>query len=105
MKIGDRMVLAHRFSYEIFIGPIPDGMTVDHIACNFTSCCNPDHLRVCSNRENGLRGNSAAAQNARKTHCVNGHEFTPENTRTTSERRRCRRCKAASERRRRLKRQ
>lgn len=70
----------HRCSYEIFHGPIPDGAEVDHI-CHVRNCVNPDHLQALSHRENLMRSpNQPAAKNARKTHCIRGHELTPENT-------------------------
>jgi len=51
IRIGARMVLAHRVSYEMSNGKIPDGKQVDHI-CHNRSCVNPGHLRLASNREN-----------------------------------------------------
>jgi hypothetical protein len=68
----------HRALYEIVVGPVPDGMQLDHL-CRNRACCNPDHLEVVTRRENIMRGESTAAINARKTHCKRGHEFTPEN--------------------------
>jgi hypothetical protein len=53
---------------------IPAGMQCDH-TCNNTGCVNPDHIEVTTPWENNRRGNSAAAKNARKTHCSNGHEL------------------------------
>lgn len=73
-----RMVFAHRFTYETFIGPLVDGFTIDHL-CRNTSCCNPDHLEQVSVQENIKRGTQGESQ-ANKTHCIRGHEFTPENT-------------------------
>ena len=70
---------AHRASYELFVGKIPKGMTIDH-KCRNRSCVNPKHLRVMSFKENNAIGNSPSAINARKTHCKRGHEFTKENT-------------------------
>ncbi len=49
-------ILAHRFSYERAKGPIPDGLTLDHL-CRVSSCINPDHLDPVTHRENMLRGN------------------------------------------------
>ena len=48
---NNKSLLAHRVSYERFIGPIPEGMLVLH-RCNLTSCVNPDHLKVGDSREN-----------------------------------------------------
>lgn len=85
-------MLAHRASYEHFVEPIPDGMTIDHL-CRNTLCVNPDHLEVVTLRVNILRGTSPMAQQARQTHCVRGHEFTEENTRWRKDRKRsCRAC-------------
>lgn len=74
-------VRAHRWAYEHLTQTvIPDGMVIDHI-CRRTLCVNPDHLDVVTQRENLMRAPSAvAAKHAAKTHCKNGHEFTPENT-------------------------
>lgn len=53
---GGRMVYAHRFVYEATIGPIPDGLTIDHL-CRNTTCVNPFHMeavtsaRKCAARE------------------------------------------------------
>jgi HNH endonuclease len=83
---------AHVVSYEIAVGNVPLGLELDHI-CRVTSCVNPHHLEPVAHRENLMRGNTLAAQNVNKTHCIHGHEFTQENTRiTTSKHRRCRIC-------------
>lgn len=70
---------AARVAYEIFVGPIPVGYVLDHL-CRRRNCVNPEHLEPVTNRINLLRGNTFAARHAAKTHCVHGHEFTPENT-------------------------
>lgn len=72
-------VLAHRWAYERERGPIPEGLQLDHL-CRNPPCVNPDHVEPVSVRENVLRGVGLTANHARKTHCIHGHEFTPENT-------------------------
>jgi hypothetical protein len=74
-----RAQLAHRVVYEWVIGPIPDGLTVDHL-CRHRDCVNTDHMELVSQRDNALRGESPNAQNHRKTHCIRGHPFDDENT-------------------------
>lgn len=74
-----KMKGTHVICYEHFVGPIPEGLELDHL-CRHTDCCNPDHLEPVTGRVNTLRGVGPTAINARKTHCVNGHEFTEENT-------------------------
>jgi hypothetical protein len=75
---GGKNVLAHRLSYETFVGPIPIDKQLDHL-CRNRLCVNPCHLEPVTQRENILRGEGVPAQNARKTHCKNGHELSPEN--------------------------
>ena len=75
---GTRRV--HRIVYELLRGPIPAGLELDHL-CRVRCCVNPDHLEIVTTRENTLRGKSPTIINKMKTHCVHGHEFTPENTR------------------------
>ncbi len=70
---------AHRVSYELHVGPIPAGFTIDHL-CDHPWCVNPEHLRACTQRDNVLRGDSRSAHNARATHCPKGHPFDEENT-------------------------
>lgn len=86
-----RGVCAHRAAHLIFIGPIPDGYTVDHL-CGNPSCVNPAHLEAVTQRENLMRGNTRNAHRARQTHCKRGHEFTAENT-YREPRRGCRVCR------------
>lgn len=89
-----RCVLAHRFAYELEIGPIADSMEIDHL-CRSRNCVRPSHLESVTGIENNLRSNSATATNARKTHCIRGHAFNETNTRITRDGwRACRRCRA-----------
>lgn len=91
-----RMALAHRFAYEYVIGPIPEGMTLDHL-CRRRTCVNPAHLEPVSMRENLLRGESPTAHNARKTHCVHGHPLSGENLYVDPRgRRQCKECRRKS---------
>ncbi len=46
--------LAHRVSYELFVGPIPEGLQLDHL-CETRACVNPDHLEPVTNQENARR--------------------------------------------------
>jgi hypothetical protein len=55
---GMRTRGAHVFIYEHFLGPIPDGMELDHL-CRVPSCVNPDHLEPVTHQENALRGHAA----------------------------------------------
>lgn len=103
---GEREVLAHRHSYELAHGgPIPAGETVDHLChgadetcaggltCPHRLCCNPAHMELCGAVENMLRGQGPSAVNARKTHCIRGHEFNAANTYVRPNGyRTCRRC-------------
>lgn len=81
---GEKQIYAHRFSYELFNKKtIKKGFQIDHL-CNNKLCCNPDHLKEVTCRENILKANSSPAINSRKTHCKRGHEFTPSNIYLTS---------------------
>lgn len=66
---------AHRWLYEFCIGPIPDGLTLDHL-CRTRICVNLGHVESVTHKINILRGAGASAINARKTHCKNGHSLT-----------------------------
>lgn len=69
-----RHMLAHRVSYNVFVGIIPDKMVLDHL-CRNRKCVNPKHLEPVTQRQNLLRGEGIQAINAKKTKCLNGHDF------------------------------
>lgn len=94
-----RNVSAHRASYEMNVGTIPEGLTIDHL-CRQRHCVRPDHLEVVTGAENTRRGFSPHATNSRKTHCVNGHIFDEENTVIEDGGRHCRKCRAEAQKRR-----
>lgn len=78
MAHGKRRVPAHRFSWTLANGPIPEGLVIDHL-CRMPPCVNPAHLRVVTPRTNTLCGMGVAAIHARKTHCPRGHAYAGEN--------------------------
>ena len=89
----NRWVLAHRWAYELVIGPVPDGLELDHLCVN-PRCVNPAHLEPVTPTENVRRATE------RRTHCKNGHPYTPENTYLwKGTRRYCRACHAEDARR------
>lgn len=88
---GTGSMQAHRFAYELLVGPIPEGLQIDHL-CRVRRCVNPAHLEPVTQRENILRGTSPQAKNATKTHCPKGHPYNEENTRWHRGSRYCRVC-------------
>lgn len=90
---------AHRWVWTTLVGPIPEGLTIDHL-CRNPGCVNPDHLEPVTQQVNTLRGYGMGGRHARKTHCHRGHPFNDENTYVFPDGRRdCRTCRAASRRR------
>lgn len=94
--LGRRM-MAHRAVYIFLKGPIPDGMTLDHL-CRVRNCVNPGHLEPVTNKVNTLRGNNPCAQRARQTHCKRGHALSGDNLETDSFGRHCKTCHRERER-------
>lgn len=92
--VGGRQVRAHRFAYELLVGPIPEGLVLDHVkarGCQHRHCVNPDHLEAVTNRENLMRGEGITAIAARKTHCPQGHPYDYVDPK--SRKRKCRTCR------------
>jgi hypothetical protein len=75
---GGRSYRAHRLTYEMAKGPIPEGLELDHL-CRVRHCVNPDHLEAVTARVNQLRGEGPQAQHARQTHCIRGHPLSGSN--------------------------
>lgn len=88
-----RDLYAHRASYELFVGPIPDGLEMDHL-CRNRRCINPEHLEAVTHLEN-MHRNPFVSARMKQTHCKHGHEFTPENTRRKKNGTRC--CRACDQ--------
>lgn len=90
--VGLATKLAHRVSYEAHIGPIPEGLELDHL-CRIRSCVNPDHLEAVTHKENMSRGKLAT-----KIHCIRGHKFEGENLYVMPTGKRvCKTCRRASD--------
>ncbi len=103
MGVDRKVYLAHRVSYEHHVGPIPEGLTLDHL-CRQRDCINPAHLEPVTQCVNNQRGYGSPGINGRKTHCLRGHEFTPENTYAPPKRPGQRYCRACMTERRRIRR-
>lgn len=88
-QVGTSRV-AHRVAYELFVGPIPEGLEIHH-KCRNRGCVNPEHLEPVTHLEN-LSLDPIGAHNARKTHCPRGHPYTGDNLARFDGRRHCKQC-------------
>jgi hypothetical protein len=80
-----RLRTVHRVLYEELVGPVPDGMQLDHlchtrdrtcaggITCLHRRCANLGHLEPVTRQENIRRGQTRAGRQSRQTHCKRGH--------------------------------
>ena len=89
-----RLVYAHRFSYELEHGVIPEDLVLDHL-CSVPSCVNPQHLEPVTQQINAQRTVDRGRwhnRHAEKTHCPHGHPYAGDNLYFEGSARRCRIC-------------
>lgn len=99
---GQQRQMTHRWAYEAYVGPIPDGMQVDHKChtddsacpggrdCPHRRCCNPAHLEAVTASENTKRQRHAGRL---RTECPQGHPYSGANLILGKDgKRRCREC-------------
>jgi hypothetical protein len=90
---------AHVWIYKKTVAPVPDGLDLDHFACDRTECVNVAHERPATQRENILRSGGGAAINAAKMKCPKGHDLDESNTRINAKgARECLTCKRTQQR-------
>jgi len=84
---------AHRYAWELYVGPIPEGLLVLH-RCDVRRCVNPEHLYLGTDLDNARNASVRKTTfNGSRTHCKYGHEFSTENTVTYHGRRVCLACR------------
>ena len=84
-NLDGRTTTAHRAVYRLMVGPIPEGLTIDHL-CMVKLCVNPAHLEPATSAENTRRGRAA------RMRCKRGHPLSGPNLRQRGGRRQCRAC-------------
>lgn len=104
LKVDGHYIPAHVFAYQTFIGPVPDGLDLDHV-CRNRACVNPLHLEPVTRSVNVRRGVAplrAGLKEKSKTHCPQGHPYSKENTYVAPNgHRKCRACRRDRDRRKR----
>lgn len=89
--IGKQRFTLHKLMYELLVGPVPDGLVLDHL-CRVRCCINPYHLEPVTDAVNIYRGKAPGIIRMGSAHCVKGHPWDGKNTRVHGERRFCRSC-------------
>lgn len=91
-SVNRTMVPAHRWGYEQSVGPIPDGLTLDHL-CRNEWCQNPAHMEPVTSGENSRRAIAHDSYQRNKPACPQGHPYEGENVHHYNGKRVCRTCK------------
>lgn len=94
-SVDGKQMGAHRASYEFFVGPIPDGLQLDH-KCRIRCCVNPDHLEPVTPKVNINRGIGPAllGDRRRTKECLNGHDLGVHSYIRKNGTRRCKICES-----------
>jgi hypothetical protein len=87
-------VRAHRHAHEHMVGPIPDGMTLDHRMCRVKKCVNPAHLILCTQSENCSQPDGGGGRRKAQTHCKRGHDLSTHGQIRQNGTRYCKRCES-----------
>lgn len=95
ISVGNHREKAHRATYKALVGPIPEGLVIDHL-CRVRNCVNPAHMEPVTLAENTRRG---IPSNSLKSQCPQGHPYDAANTYTGAGRRDCRACRREATRR------
>jgi hypothetical protein len=104
LTVESKPWLAHRLAYTLLVGPIPKGLTIDHL-CQNKVCVNPCHMEVVTRGENARRGEpnrqvrSGGGWMRQRDACANGHEYVPGSYRMWRGARVCKACANANRRR------